>query len=91
MTDSEETHFPQPRQQTGVVEDISEHTYLSCLLGHVPHNHNDLPLEAVQHGGVGSLAERSFGREGCAERDVDAACDVTTDKADRELKENSFL
>lgn len=74
-----------------MAEDISEHTYLSCLLGHMPHNHNDLPLEAVQHGGGRALAELSFGREGCAERDVDAACNMTANKADRELKENSFL
>lgn len=54
----------------------------------MPHNHNDLPLEAVQHGGVRALAELSFRRERCAERDVDAACNVTSKKAERELKEN---
>ena len=49
---------------------------LSCLLSHVAYNHNDFPLEVVQHGGVRALAELSFCRERCAEWDVDAACNV---------------
>jgi hypothetical protein len=57
----------------------------------VAYNHNDFPLEVVQHGGVRALAELSFCRERCAEWDVDAACNVPANEADRELKENCFL
>lgn len=73
------------------MQDISEYTYLSCVLCHVPHDHNDLPFEILKHHGVRALAELSLGGERSAERDVDAACDVTSEKADRGAKESGLF
>lgn len=53
---------------------------LSCVLCHMPNDHNDLPLEALKHRGVRALAELSLCCEGCAEGDVDAASNVTSKK-----------
>lgn len=61
------------------------------MLCHVPHNHNDLALEVVKHRGIRALVELSLGCEGSAERDVDAACNVTSKKADTGVKETAFL
>lgn len=61
------------------------------MLGHVPHDHNDLPLEVLKHRGVRALAELSLRCESSAERDVDAACNVTSEKADEGVRECHFF
>lgn len=64
--------FPQPRS-----------SYLSRVLRHVPHNDDDLPLEALERRGVRALGELSFCSEGGAEGDVDAVRNVTPNKTEK--------
>lgn len=63
--------------------DISAYTYLCCVLCHIPHDDNDLPFEALEHGSVRSLGKLPFRSKRGAEWNVDAAWNVTPNKTEK--------